>query len=145
MGDSKFGALVILIVVGFLVGVAPAALADGAQTTAVTDESITVDYQNTTSVAENGVSYNASVTITADGTTLSEGTDYDWNATTGAVTWYNTSSTSDGQEALIDYGVDQLTDESRQLAQISKILLVILALIFTLIMGMTAIKWGGGI
>jgi len=145
MGDSKFGALVILVIVGFIVGVFPAALADGATTTTVTDESITVDYQNTTSVAEDGVSYNQTVTITVDGTTLTDGTDYDWNATTGAVTWYNTSATSDGETALIDYGVEQVTESSRQLADITTILLVVLALIFTLIMGMTAIKWGSGI
>lgn len=145
MGDSKFGALVILVIVGFIVGVFPATLADGATTTTVTDESITVDYQNTTSVAEDGVSYNQTVTITVDGTTLTDGTDYDWNATTGAVTWYNTSATSDGETALIDYGVEQVTESSRQLADITTILLVVLALIFTLIMGMTAIKWGSGI
>jgi len=140
MGDTKFGALVLIIVLGAIVALGPAALAEGAVVVAVTDESITVDYDREVSVNESGLEYNESVTITNDGTTLQEGADYEWNATTGNVTWYNTTSTSEGDEAQIDYEYEAVTEESQQLAQLISIFEIPLALLVLLLLGMSTVK-----
>jgi len=140
MGDTKFGALVLIIVLGAIVALGPAALAEGAVVVAVTDESITVDYDREVSVNESGLEYNEPVTITNDGTTLQEGTDYEWNATTGNVTWYNTTSTSEGDQAEIDYEYEAVTEESQQLAQLVSIFEIPLALLVLLLLGMSTVK-----
>lgn len=142
MGDTKFGALVLIAVIGFIVAGLPAALADGAQTETVTNESLTVDYGNESTVSLSGVTYSDTVEIVANDTTLEDGTDYEWNSTIGNVTWIDTSATSDGDDALINYSVDQVTAESQQYADVLSILVLPLALLITLLLGLSAI---GGI
>lgn len=142
MGDSKFGALVLLVLVGVVVGVLPAALADGAVPQAVGNEPITVDYSQPVSVDEDGVTYNETVTVrNSAGTELAD-TDYDWNATTGEVDWINTTATADGEQAHIDYTVNQITSTSQQLAQFIDIWTVPLALLAMLVLGGTTIAAG---
>jgi len=138
MADSKFGALVLIITIGFIVAGLPAALAEGAVSNSVGNEPITVDYSNESSVDESGVDYNSSVTITADGTTLEDGTDYVWDDSTGNVTWNDTAATTDGEQAYISYDVEQITDESNQLARIVSAYTLPLALLVLLILGLSA-------
>jgi len=141
MGDTKFGALVLILVLGFLVAVGPAALADGATPTDVQDESLTVDYDTESNVSETGLEYGSNVTITnATGAALQGGTDYEWDATVGNVTWYNTSATSEGELATNHYDVKQGSDENKQLADIVGILTLPLALLILLILGLTTVK-----
>lgn len=137
---SRFGALVLFVVIGFLVAVGPAALADGATPEAVTDEPLTVDYSAPSQVAETGISYNGTVTITNGGTALEAGEDYDWNATTGTVEWYNTSATTEGDVVDIDYTVYDTTEGTDGLADMSRIWLIPLALIAAAILGLAALR-----
>lgn len=79
-----------------------------ARTTVVNDEAVTIDYQTNVTVDEDGSKFFDNETITTDSgnTTLTEGTDYKWNTTTGTINWLNSSTTSDGETARIDYAVE---------------------------------------
>lgn len=79
------------------------------------EESLTVDYQNDSEVSENATleGYGADPTVTADGATLDQGTDYLWNESSGVVDWQNTSNTTDGDTAQIQYQAFQRTEESQ--------------------------------
>jgi hypothetical protein len=70
----------------------------------VSGESITVNYDDPQTVAEDGDAYSETVTVRDEnGTQLEAGTDYRWNDRTGAVEWLDTAETSDGETAEIDY------------------------------------------
>jgi len=79
------------------------------------EESVVVDYSDRTYVAANATSegYGADPTVTVDNgaTTLNESA-YDWNESSGAITWHNTSQTTDGQQATIWYRAYQRTPET---------------------------------
>lgn len=77
-------------------------------------ESLTVDYQNDSSVSENATleGYGSDPTISVDGTTLVEGTDYRWNESAGTVDWRDTANTTDGDTAQIEYQAYQRTAET---------------------------------
>jgi hypothetical protein len=104
MSNDLFGVIALIIILGVgAVAFAPA-YADGADRQSVTNESITVDYSGPQSVAESGLEYDDTVSVTnSSGAELAAGTDYDWNATAGNVTFQNTSATSDGETATISY------------------------------------------
>lgn len=77
-------------------------------------ESITVDYSSATNVSENATveGYGENVTIVVDGTELVAGSDYAWDDSDGQVTWYNSSNTTDGDAATIEYVAYQRTAET---------------------------------
>lgn len=137
--NSYFGAVVLAVIVAFLSVVGPVALIDGATANNVANEAITVDYSQETSVDEDGVDYDESVNVTADGQELEAGTDYEWSSTNGNVTWFDTAATSDGQEAFIDYTVYQVTGTSSQIGQLTAGLLFVGAFVVVWIMGSKAI------
>lgn len=78
------------------------------------EESLTVDYNQSSAVSENATveGYGTSPTIVVDGSELNSGTDYRWNDAAGSVTWLNTSNTSSGDSAQIDYRAYQRTEET---------------------------------
>jgi len=86
---------------------------DSAGTPHAFEEQVTIDYSSTTSVDANatGEGYGSDPTITAGGTALNDSA-YAWNASAGTITWYNTSQTSDGQQATIEYRAYQRTAET---------------------------------
>lgn len=107
-----------LAVVILLLSLAVPALAtayDYAGTPLEYEESLTVDYNNTSTVSENATieGYGDDETIVANGTTLVEGTDYEWNTTSGEVTWLQSANTSDGDSATITYRAHQRTGETQ--------------------------------
>jgi len=109
---------VVTVAVMLLVGVFVVASVFGSipatATTVVTGESITIDYDNTTTVDETyGESYYDNETITYNGTTLTEGTDYEWYPSNQSVKWYSTTDTDDGATAEIDYAFDHKPDMAR--------------------------------
>lgn len=114
---GKFAALSLLVVVGVLaIGTAFTA---SAVTHTVTNETIEQDVGNTSPVAvqEDVVSYGDNATVyNATGVELVEGTDYDWNTSTGEVAWQDTASTTDGANATISYAYDRPSQRSRGLA-----------------------------
>lgn len=77
-------------------------------------DTATVDYSNDYEVSENATveDYSENVTIVVDGSTLEADTDYSWNSTSGIVDWRNTSATSEGDSATIDYQAHQRTQET---------------------------------
>jgi len=143
MGDTKFGALVIFAVVGFLVAGGGSALVAGAQANAVDNESFSVDYTSDYSVAETGIEYRYEVTVRDKNfNELTRGIDYEWDESSGDVTMLDTSATNSGETAYVTYTVEQVTDESERYADLIGPLLVALALTAALILGLGSLIWG---
>jgi len=97
----------------FVAAVLPAvniAYTDHSYSPTAENESMTVDYSGDVPVSESGHHYSDTVTITNDGTTLDNGTDYTWNATAGDVAFQNTSATNEGDTVRIDYDYYERTD-----------------------------------
>lgn len=112
-GDSIAQVAVVILLLGLAVPGLSTAY-DYAGTPIEYSETVTVDYNNESSVSENATveGYGKSPTITVGDTELVEGTDYDWDSSSGNVTWYNTSNTTDGDTATIQYVAYQRTGES---------------------------------
>jgi hypothetical protein len=106
-----------------LVGALGIAWAVGAQyqaapetTEAVANEAATADVGNLTAVdaPDYAQKFEDNETITnSTGATLQEGSDYDWNASTGEIRWYNTESVDDGESMSVDYTYTAKTEEAR--------------------------------
>lgn len=71
----------------------------------IENESATIDYSTEYSVTNSNIAegFNETVTIYANNTTLESSSDYDWNSTSGNVTWYNTTTTTENETAYINY------------------------------------------
>ena len=139
--DSKFGAFVLILVLGFIVAAGGAAVAEGAEPVTYFNEATTVDYSAEYSVAETGVNYRDDVTVRDKNLdALNRGVDYEWDDDDGNVTWLDTAATTDGEEAYVTYTVEQVTDESTQLADLVSIFVLPLALLITLILGAGPLK-----
>ena len=78
------------------------------------EESLTVDYQNDSQVSENATveGYSESVNISVDGDQLTSGVDYVWDADNGSVDWNDTTNTTSGDTAEIEYQAYQRTAET---------------------------------
>jgi hypothetical protein len=102
----------------------------------VVNESITVDYSATVSVDESGESYSDTVDVYNDsGAELTDGTDYDWNATDGNVTWFNTSATVDGETATISYSYTAKSGQTTAMGTVIKVSGIGLTFIAFLLVG----------
>jgi len=107
----------------FLVGTLGIAWAVGAQyeaapetTQTVTNETIVVDSSNGTTidVPDHARVIHDNETITnSSGTTLAEGTDYEWHAATGTIDWRNTSAVTNGKPMHVDYAYTVKTEQAR--------------------------------
>lgn len=85
------------------------------------NETIVVDYQNKTAVDAPDYAltfYDNESVYNSSGAELVEGTDYTWNTSTGEVTWKNTSSTSDGENATITYSYDAKIANARAMRDV---------------------------
>lgn len=92
-----------------------------ADRTTVENETILVDYDDPQQVdaADDAFEFDDNVTVTnSTGATLEGGTDYEWNASNGKVAWYNTSSTTEGENASISYGYLEHSQTSQNIAAI---------------------------
>lgn len=109
--------LVVVVVLAMFLPAAEGAFDASAETRAVTNESITVDYANETPVdapaATVGFSDHVTIHNSSDAQLVGNGTDYDWNATTGNVSWINTTNTTDGETAAISYEYDIRPEQTR--------------------------------
>jgi hypothetical protein len=109
-GDSiAHVAVVILLLVLAIPALATAY--DYAGTPFSYEETIPINVNGTSTVSQGTTieGYGDSPTITADGKTLSEGSDYDWNTTTGTVTWHDTPNNA-VDNATIAYEAYQRTE-----------------------------------
>jgi len=107
---------------------------------AVDGEDMTVDYTDVVPVDEqpDDAEYNQSVTIiNSSDVELTDGTDYEWDATNGEVTFINTNSTTDGETVAIDYQYRATPEETKAFG--GAIEVVGIALIF--IMALLAVQW----
>lgn len=107
MNGSPWQVAVIAVLVA-VVGLAGASATQSGSYSATASDTTTIQYNTTYSVSEpvdgSVDAYNDTVTITANNTTLEEGRDYQWDASNGSVEWLNSTATSDGDSATIDYG-----------------------------------------
>jgi len=69
--------------------------------------------------------YDNETLVNSSGSELTEGTDYDWNTSEASITWYNTSSTTDGANATLTYSYAAKPDTARQAEGIMQPLLTI--------------------
>lgn len=127
-----YGALVFAVVIAAVLGILwavgaeyqDAPEADYSQT----DEAITADVGNWTPVdaPDDARSFYDDETVTnSSGATLSEGTDYEWNTSTGELYWYDTSSVSDGEQMAVDYNYSAPTQTARNLKTVLDVPLTI--------------------
>jgi len=119
---STLGKLATLSVLLVLIALGTgAAYTDAVETTAVTNESITVDYSASTPVDATGeaVAFNSTVTVFNDSAVeLVNETDYTWHPSNGTVTWNDTGNTINGETATISYEYDAHTDETESVAAV---------------------------
>lgn len=113
-GDSTAQLAVVILLLGLCVP-ALATAHDYAGTPLSYSETVVVNDNGTTQVSEAATEaedYGQNITIVTNGQTLEEGTDYDWNAETGVINWYNTANSNDGDDATVDYVAYQRTEET---------------------------------
>lgn len=118
---------VMLFVITVAVGFAAYQMADSAQDQAASTEQ---EVTNETLVQRYGVwqlvdkatgeytaGFNNTVTVYNNSSAeLVAGTDYEWNATDGTITFYDTASTNDGEQATITYQYEENTDAVKDLS-----------------------------
>lgn len=151
MPDIWRFAVLSLFTVTILLG-ANAAYASPDATTlgSVANEQLTVNYSVESGVDEPQYvrTYLDNETIVdSGGTTLTEGTDYEWNTSVGNVTWIDTTETSEGETVTIDYAYRQPTDGTRLTAGIMGIFggLIGVLLLVAGVGAMWDITGGGGL
>lgn len=116
---------------------------DDASTATTTTENITVQHGETTAVSQDAAVYDETVTITDGNETLQEGSDYDWQASFGAVQWYENGSVADGEEVEIQYTYHEADDTTDGIATIiGSVGWLVWALVFLTVIA-TLIAWLG--
>jgi hypothetical protein len=113
----------------------------------VTNETLTVDYDNEVSVSTSAVTYFDNETVRNESYyELTEGTDYDWNTSTGNVTFYNTSETSGGEPAHVTYTYEKRDQAAADSSQVLSIFGPLFGLFIALAaIGATLKTLGGGL
>lgn len=114
-GDSIAQVAVVILLLGLAVP-ALATAHEQAGTPVEYEEMLTVDYNTPSAVNENSTveNYGDDPTLTnSSNGQLVAGTDYEWNATSGEVTWFNTSNTTSGESVDIIYRAHQRTGETQ--------------------------------
>jgi hypothetical protein len=128
MANDLFGVVALLVILGIGgVALGPAAVSGG-ELVEVAGEPVTVDYSGTVAVDESGQRYADRVTVrNASGAELDRRTDFTWNATAGNLTFSNTSATTAGNTATVDYQYRQQTPLVTGIAEIINTLGVVIA------------------
>jgi len=79
------------------------------------EQDATVDYNNTTEVSQSATDaerYGDTIRIGGVDKDLVEGEDYEWNESSGVVTWLNGPNSNNGDNATINYRAYQRTEET---------------------------------
>lgn len=114
------------------------------------NESITVDYDNGTSVYTPADAVNVSETVTvrnSSGDELTAGTDYGWHPENQSLTWYDTPATTDGETATVTYDYGRPADTTRDIRQVLQPLATIVGLLLFVAAGgavVSIMNDGGG-
>lgn len=142
---GKLGAVLVVLVVGSLA--AGASLSSATHVFVVQNESVTVDYNTNTTVANADVAvsfYDNETVRNASGAALTEGTDYEWDSANGTINWLNTAATTDGASATMSYAYDAPSQRSRDLSGVLTLVGQGLALLVLLMGGFVVLGWVGG-
>lgn len=105
----------------FIFGIGSAAWADvPRQEYSETNETMTVEYgvwKPVDPAETNRLQSAQDNEAVRSGNTLTEGTDYEWNASDGTIRFYNTAETSEGDTAYLDYTYTGTTATAARWAQ----------------------------
>lgn len=103
----------------------------------VTNETISVDYSDRVAVEKRGTAfqYMENVTVYANGTELTAGTDYVWHDINGTIDWYDTANTTDGDTATISYEYKAPPENNRAMFGMVQIIGIGLTFIIILLVG----------
>lgn len=146
---GTFAAIVLLVIVGLL---GASAAFSGATHTYSATETFSMGTSQTTfetSPSQTPVTsfYDNETATNSSGTTLTEGTDYDWNTTDGNLTVYSTAST-DNEDITLDYWYEGHTNRSASIQQVLSLVFEIGAILMLLGGALVVIQWttwiGGG-
>lgn len=147
----RFAVLALFAVTILLGANAAYASPDATVLESVDNERLTVNYSVDSSVdgAQYARSYldNETIVEADNGNTLEDGVDYEWDTTTGNVTWYDTAETDPGENVTINYTYWRPTDGTRLTAGIMGIFGGLLGVLL-LVVGVGAmwnISGGGGL
>jgi len=79
------------------------------------EETATVDYAADYSVSQNATveGYGETVTVTVDGQALNASEDYTWDEASGTLSFVNSSATTAGNTATVEYQAYQRTQETQ--------------------------------
>jgi len=144
MKGNLWGVVVVALVLAMLPVLNGAFAESASQVRSI--ENTTVDYSTNYTVNREPVVSYGTVTVTANGSQLVNGTDYQFTPENGTINWQNTATTSDGDAATVNYtAVDhsQTQDDTRG---IMATLAPWLGLLLTIVALGTLIRWmpGGG-
>lgn len=142
---STYAGVVILLVVGVLA--TGAAYSDATHVYAES-ETQSVDYSAAVAVSpEQSVDAfrDNETVLNASGSQLVEGTDYDWNTTSGEVTFYNTSNTTEGADATVEYAYDGYSDRASANRDVLGLVYRIMAMSLLVGAGLVVVTWAGWI
>jgi hypothetical protein len=109
---GTYAGVVVLLIVAVL---STSAAFTGATQVYTETDNVTVDYtsEHPTVTSQAAASFLDNETVTNEtGETLVEGVDYDWNTTTGNVTFNDTSKTSVGETVTVDFAYNGYSDET---------------------------------
>lgn len=112
-GDTVAQVAVVILLLALAVP-ALATAYDYAGTPLEYEEQVTVDYGNETQVSQSATleGYGTDPTIEGESATLNESEDYEWNASSGTITWLDGPNSINGDSATITYRAHQRTAES---------------------------------
>lgn len=102
MKGNLWAIAVLFIGLIVLLPAAGVAFADNART-ATANETTAVDYDSNYTLGETDVEEYTNLTVTANNTTLDNGTDYAFDPPNATIDWINTTATSDGDAAAVNY------------------------------------------
>jgi hypothetical protein len=142
---GTYASVFILLVIGAL---AAGAAFNGSTHVFVESDNVTVNYSTPQAVDTDqpAETFHDNETVSnQSGSTLTEGTDYDWNTSTGEVTFYNTSATSEGNTATVDFAYDGHSDRATSNRDVLSLLYRIGALGLLVGAAVVLSKWTGWI
>lgn len=104
-GGSIWTVIVVAIALALALVGLNAAFADAAESNQAT-RNITVDQGSNVSVEIDAYEVTDNETVTSNGTTLSEGSDYNWYPTEQTLEWLTSSNTTNGDDATLDVQIE---------------------------------------
>lgn len=140
-----FAVVAIFLAVG-LTGLNHAAN-DNTTTLLVENESVTIDFQNASSVdpPQEALGFEPNATVfNSSGVELINGTDFRWHPSNGTIEWFDTANTSDGEAATVTYEFLARTERTRGINRVMNVVARPLALLFIFAVVGSVFRYGTG-